>query len=471
MAAPRVSIVTATYRRPLVLRHAIASVLAQDMPEWELIVVGDGCTDDTEAVVRGFADPRIRWVNLPANSGGQSAPNNAGVALARAPVLAFLNQDDMWFPDHLSRGLGFLEQSGADLIWCPVLLVRKADGAEGPPDPERDILSLDGVPPEGRWRPDLFVIASSWLLRREAASRAGPWRAAEETRISPSQDWLFRAARAGLAFAFHPCPSVVCIHAGARRGSYLARLSPEHERVSAWVAGGDAPRMAALQAAALREAQELAWAARARPVARMRNAIAARLGVHPTAIAAALRGHGRGHAIARHRARTGDAPPLDPGHPVAAGSPDADRHFGAGWHGAEGAGRWTAAPQAELLVRAPVPGLALEVVASALKAIQDVRLTAGDTRASAELRDRAETRIAVPLPGAGDWVVMLEAPDPASPRDLYGTEDARRLGVFVTELRLVPAGQPGSPSPQADSASGGANSGMSSGSSGTGGSP
>lgn len=67
--------------------------------------------------------------------------------------------------------------------------------------------------------------------------------------------------------------------------------------------------------------------------------------------------------------------------------------------------------------------------------------------------------------------MLLEAPDPASPRDLYGTEDARRLGVFVTELRLVPAAQPGSPSPQADSASGGAKSGMSSGSSGTGGSP
>lgn len=70
MAAPRVSILTATDRRPLVLRHAIASVLAQDMPEWELIAVSDGCTDDTEAVVRGFADPRIRWMNLPAHSAG-----------------------------------------------------------------------------------------------------------------------------------------------------------------------------------------------------------------------------------------------------------------------------------------------------------------------------------------------------------------------------------------------------------------
>lgn len=296
MAAPRVSILTATDRRPLVLRHAIASLLAQDMPEWELIVVGDGWTDDTEAVVRGFADPRIRWVNLPADSGGQSAPNHEGVRLARALVLAFLNQDDMWFPDHLSRGLGFLDRSGADLVWCPVLLVRKADGAEGPPDPERDILSLDGVPPEGRWRPDLFVIASSWLLRREAASRAGPWRAAEETRISPCQDWLFRGARAGLAFAFHPCPR--------SSASMRARGPAPTGRACRPSMNGSPPgsrtgmrpgwRRCRRQRCARRRTwhgppEPGPWHACATPWPRG-------FGVHPTAIAAALRGHGRGHA-------------------------------------------------------------------------------------------------------------------------------------------------------------------------------
>lgn len=328
----------------------------------------------------------------------------------------------MWFPDHLSRGLGFLDRSGADLIWCPVLLVRKADGAEGPPDPERDILSLDGVPPEGRWRPDLFVIASSSLLRREAASRAGPWRAAKETRISPCQDWLFRAARAGLAFAFHPCPrSSASMRARGPAPTWRAcrpsmNGSPPGSRTGmrpGW-------RRCRRQRCARRRTWHGPpapgpWHACATPWPRG-------FGVHPTAIAAALRGHGRGHAIAQHRALTGEAPPLDPGHPVAAGSPDADRHFGAGWHAAEGVGRWTAAPEAELLVRAPVPGLALEVVASARKAVQDVRLTAGNTRASAELRDRAETRIAVPLPDARDWVVLLEPPT----RPARATSTARR---------------------------------------------
>ena len=469
MAAPRVSIVTATYRRPLVLRHAIASVLAQDMPEWELIVVGDGCRDDTAEVVQGFGDPRIRWVNLPENSGGQSAPNSEGMRLARAPVLAFLNQDDMWFPNHLSRGLAFLERSGADLAWCPVLLVRKADGAEGPPDPERDVLSLDGVPPEGVWRPDQFLIASSWLVRMEAAHRVGPWRPAEAVRVSPSQDWLFRADRAGLTLRFHPHVSVVCLHAGARRGSYLVAVSAEHERVAAWVAGGPALREAALEAAALRQGRELAWKPRS-GLARRLLMLAARVGLHPLAVLSALRGGRRGEAIARHRARTGSAPPLAPGEEVAAGLARADPFFGAGWHEAEGACRWTAASAAEILLAVPSAGLSLELDAAALREDQAVAIRIGGQVAAEAVLGRAGGRLRVALPGAGEHVVMLEAPDPASPRDLYGSTDPRRLGVAVTALRLVAADQP-EVSSQALSASGGANSGMSSGSSGTGASP
>src|SRR3954451_14682502 len=53
---PLVTVVTATYNWSSVLRCAIASVRAQDYPRWEMVVVGDGCTDDSEEVVRGFAD-------------------------------------------------------------------------------------------------------------------------------------------------------------------------------------------------------------------------------------------------------------------------------------------------------------------------------------------------------------------------------------------------------------------------------
>ena len=107
---PLVSIVVATYNRAHVVAHAIASVRRSTVTDWELIVVGDRCTDDTEAVVAGFADPRITWVNLPENAGEQSGPNNEGIRRARGRYLALLNHDDLFFPrppgdlDRLLRG-------------------------------------------------------------------------------------------------------------------------------------------------------------------------------------------------------------------------------------------------------------------------------------------------------------------------------------------------------------------------------
>src|ERR1700741_1065499 len=83
MTSPRVSVIIATYNRSSVLRYAIASVLEQSMGDFELLVVGDCCTDDSEEVVADIKDPRIRWINLPANSGHQSGPNSRGLQEAR----------------------------------------------------------------------------------------------------------------------------------------------------------------------------------------------------------------------------------------------------------------------------------------------------------------------------------------------------------------------------------------------------
>ena len=66
-----VSVVMATYNRPRALRLAVASVRAQTFTDWELIVVGDACTDETAEVVAGFGDARIRFVNLPVRCGEQ----------------------------------------------------------------------------------------------------------------------------------------------------------------------------------------------------------------------------------------------------------------------------------------------------------------------------------------------------------------------------------------------------------------
>src|SRR5947207_7975428 len=82
-AMPRVTVIMATYNWSSVLPYSIGSALRQSFTDFELLVVGDGCTDDSEQVVTAIGDPRVRWINLSSNSGHQSAPNNEGLRQAR----------------------------------------------------------------------------------------------------------------------------------------------------------------------------------------------------------------------------------------------------------------------------------------------------------------------------------------------------------------------------------------------------
>src|SRR3954470_19676461 len=100
---PLVSVLIPTYNWSSVLRHAVRSALAQSYPTLEVIVVGDACTDDSEAVVAAIGDPRVTWENLERNSGSQSAPNNRGLELARGEYVAYLGHDDLWHRDHLAH--------------------------------------------------------------------------------------------------------------------------------------------------------------------------------------------------------------------------------------------------------------------------------------------------------------------------------------------------------------------------------
>src|SRR5688572_3928903 len=79
VTSPTVSVVMATYNRSNLLPLVIHTVLWQTFTDWELLVIGDACTDDTEAVVKSIGDPRIHFFNLPVNCGDQSGPNNEGM--------------------------------------------------------------------------------------------------------------------------------------------------------------------------------------------------------------------------------------------------------------------------------------------------------------------------------------------------------------------------------------------------------
>ncbi len=96
---PPVSVVVPTYERRDYVRLAVDSVLAQTFADFELIVVDDGSTDGTERALRDL-DPRLRYERQ--ENRGPAAARNAGLALARGEIVAFLDSDNRWLPEHLA---------------------------------------------------------------------------------------------------------------------------------------------------------------------------------------------------------------------------------------------------------------------------------------------------------------------------------------------------------------------------------
>jgi len=97
-----VSVVIPTYSRAHVLGRAIQSVLNQTYQDFELIVVDDGSSDNTEEVVRNFTDPRIHYRRHEENRGAAAA-RNTGIEASRGDYVAFLDSDCEWLPEKLLK--------------------------------------------------------------------------------------------------------------------------------------------------------------------------------------------------------------------------------------------------------------------------------------------------------------------------------------------------------------------------------
>lgn len=108
-AVPKVSIITPAYNAGLFIAETIASVQAQTMSDWEMLITDDGSTDDTASLVSALAasDPRIRLFRQ--SNGRQGKARNLGLEQAKAPWIAFLDADDLWHPDKLRRQLEVLD--------------------------------------------------------------------------------------------------------------------------------------------------------------------------------------------------------------------------------------------------------------------------------------------------------------------------------------------------------------------------
>lgn len=162
--APSVSVVVPTYQRRELVARAVRSVLAQTYQDFELVVVDDGSNDGTDGSLAGI-DVRLRYHRQ--QNRGAAAARNRGLQLARGPVVAFLDSDDRWLPDHLAVVTEALRGNPEAVLasTCPQMRVggrQQAEAAEVVDALPRLLATLG-----------LFAFPSCVAVRRNALAAAG----------------------------------------------------------------------------------------------------------------------------------------------------------------------------------------------------------------------------------------------------------------------------------------------------------
>ena len=222
---PFFSVVLPTYGRGIHIRPTLESALSQTYQNFELIVVGDGCSDETEETVRSFQSKRIRWSNLARNSGSQSFPNNHGIDASRGRWIAYLGHDDVWDRNHLENASKTIESlPDAEFIIAGCIFY-------GPP--ESDIFYITGLFDSKDAPLKHFFPPTSIVHRREVTDLIGKWRDPWALEMPVDCEFLLRAAQAGLRFSSTGKISVHKFAAGHRYLSYLEKTSHEQKELLA----------------------------------------------------------------------------------------------------------------------------------------------------------------------------------------------------------------------------------------------
>lgn len=207
---PAVGIVIPTYNRSALLAEAIGSVQQQTIADWELVVVDDGSADGTAERLCVIEDPRIRCLSQ--ENRGVSAARNRGAALSRAPLLAFLDSDDLWLSRKLEAQLAFFAKR-PDVAICQTeeLWVRRGRRV----NPGQRHQKRSG------WifrecLPRCIVSPSAVMLRREVFDRLGGF----DESLPACEDydlWL----RAALRYEMHTLSEAQIV----KRGGHADQLS------------------------------------------------------------------------------------------------------------------------------------------------------------------------------------------------------------------------------------------------------
>ncbi len=232
-SAPLITFVIATYKRVDALKCTLQSLVLQDYQNWEALVIGDCCEDETAEVVQSFQDPRLKYYNLPERFGEQSGANTFGLYLAQGEFMTFLNHDDLLLSDHLDYALQQINSKQADfyLGLCAHAseLIFK--------NKETVIPVFTSILPKYRnlnylitRNSYLFDPSSFWLIKTSYAKKVGDWKMSNAIWRTPLRDWIMRAWRLGGKFIFSDRVTGLRFWTqNVRKGDYLySNKTPEH---------------------------------------------------------------------------------------------------------------------------------------------------------------------------------------------------------------------------------------------------
>lgn len=126
----KVSVIIPTYNRADSIGVSIQSVLNQTWQNYEVIVVDDGSTDNTQQIMENYIDDRVRYISLGRNYGPSHA-RNEGIRRSECEFIAFLDSDDVWLPEKLEKQMQVMLQASetVGLVYCRMRGCRK-DGSD-----------------------------------------------------------------------------------------------------------------------------------------------------------------------------------------------------------------------------------------------------------------------------------------------------------------------------------------------------
>jgi glycosyltransferase involved in cell wall biosynthesis len=240
-----ISVIIPLYNKAAFIRRALESVFAQTHPAAEIVVVDDGSSDGSGKMVRQFQDYRLRLLSQ--HNQGVSAARNRGTRAATQPMLAFLDADDEWMPDHLST----LARLGSHFPEAGLLAASYLFSSE---DGRRRTPRICGLPESADWEgilPSYFdsasngdppITASTACVKKSALEDVGGFpiglRAGEDL-----DTWVRVALKHPIAFS----KTVTAIYHLASNGAASSFDPAELSMVSRWLAFESGPNRRALE--------------------------------------------------------------------------------------------------------------------------------------------------------------------------------------------------------------------------------